>query len=155
MKNASNSGALSRIRKYFPNVRTVKDAVESLPVSVTKGDVATSKRRKHSECAMAVACKRSEHADGMIVATAIAYVIKNTTATRFLVPHSVAREIISFDRGAGFEPGEYKLVAPPKSQRLENIGGGHGPHRKRGTGKKPLIHRTTDVRAILGSDNVR
>src|ERR1700734_609460 len=76
------SDALSIVKEFFPNALTVKDAKEPITVQVTKGDNNSAKVRDHKACAMAVACKRAEHADGVIVSVMTAYVIKGTTATR-------------------------------------------------------------------------
>lgn len=152
---AGHSGALAKVRKYFPKVESVEDATQQVHIEVTPRDVSTSKRKAHSECAMAVACKRSLNLDGVIIATSIAYLIKGTEATRYQVPEHLAREVVSFDRGAGFESGEYDLNVP--DCKLGTMGGGHGPHRDRATRSKPLVHKhmTHNVRAVLGSDKKR
>jgi len=142
--------ARTRVRKFFPGVKHVVDATEPLNIEVTKGDVSTSKRKAHSECAMAVACKRAKHLDGVIIATSTAYLIKGDTATRYTVPDSVGREVVAFDRGGSFEPGEYKLIKP--NSPLGH--GGSGSHAAAAY-KRSVPHVTTNVRAVLGSDSVR
>jgi hypothetical protein len=144
--------ALAKVRKFFPNVESVEDATESLKIEVTARDVSTSKRRAHSECAMAVACKRSQNLDGVIIATSTAYLIKGKDATRYNVPESVAREVVSFDRGASFEAGTYHLDVP--RTKLGEWKGKGGQHQTRGTGPK-FHHLTANVRAVLGSDRER
>jgi hypothetical protein len=153
-KKEKVSRALQNVRKFFPDVKFVEDADSSIKVEVTPRDVATSKRKAHSECAMAVACKRSKHVDGVIIATSTAYLVKGDTAKRFYVPTSVAREVVSFDRGSEFMPGEYELRAPGPTEQLGRQTGGHAGREGHG---KPIIHRhmTSNVRAVLGSDNVR
>jgi hypothetical protein len=153
VKRFKGSGALTRVRKYFPDVETVVDAIGPVTVEVTKNDVSTSKRKAHAECAMAVACKRAMKLDGVIISTAIAYLIKGTKATRYHVPPSVAREVVAFDRGANFESGKYQLGTP--DYRLAETHKSTGPHLT--TKEKPIVYRhmTTNVRAVLGSDSVR
>lgn len=143
------TGALRKVRKYFPNVTSVEDAEKPIHIEVTPRDVTTSKRKKHAECAMAVACKRSMSLEGVIIATSTAYLIKDNKATRYKVPESVSREIVSFDRGASFEPGKYDLKAPREGHKIGTYGGGTS---HTGTGKHHPQHITTNVRAILGSD---
>jgi len=145
------SDALSIVKEFFPNVLTVKDAKEPITVQVTKGDNNSAKVRDHKACAMAVACKRAEHADGVIVSVMTAYVIKGTTATRYHLPNSVSREVVSFDRHAGFAPGEYQMSPPSPTARMGAISGGNN-HANPPTGKKqPKKHKTVGIRTVLGS----
>src|SRR5579864_3072095 len=90
------SRSLNIVRKYFKNVDEVVDSKESLSVEVTPRDVSTSERRAHVGCAMAVACKRAKHLDGVIISTSIAYLIKDNKATRYQVPERISREVVSF-----------------------------------------------------------
>ena len=76
------SRALSVVRKYFPKVKKVNDADAPLTVEVTGRDAAAGARKSHPECAMAVACKRTQHADGVVMSVRTAYIIKGDTATR-------------------------------------------------------------------------
>ena|SRR5579863_4573141 len=145
------SEALKIVQEYFPGVLSVKDAKEPIIVQVTKQDNNSAKVRDHKACAMAVACKRAEHADGVIVSVMTAYVIKGTTATRYHLPESVSREVVSFDRDAGFQPGEYTMIPPCATSRLGAITGGNNPERGK-TGKKARKHhKTVGIRTVLGS----
>lgn len=141
--------ALYNVQQHFPAVTKVIDATKPIMVEVTKGDEKASKKRKHSECAMAVACKRSFSVDGVIISRSTAYLIKDKVAVRYKVPTTVAREVTSFDRGAGFEPGTYQLSKPGKWQSL-GTPGGNTAHT--GKGNKLKRHVTTNIRAILGKD---
>jgi len=140
---------------YFPNVESVEDASEDAVVEVTRRDVSTSERKKHAGCAMAVACKRAMHLDGVIIATSTAYLIKGNVATRLMVPEHLSREVVSFDRGATFEPGRYTLKHPSACQKIAS-GRPGGRVRDRGTGRPLKTHVfTKNVRAVLGSDKER
>ena len=83
--------SIHTIQKYFPEVKEVIDATDSIHVEVTRRDEATSKRRKHGECAMAIAAKRCFHADGVIVSVSKAFVIKGDKATRYDLPEAISR----------------------------------------------------------------
>ncbi len=96
--------ALSIVKKYFPKVNRVIDADDRIIVEVTDADSKSKAVRDHNACAMAVACKRKMHADGVIIAVSTAYIVKGKKAIRYKVPESVAREIVSFDRDSYFEP---------------------------------------------------
>jgi hypothetical protein len=102
---------------------------------------------------MAVACKRITKADGVIVAISTAYIIKGKKAYRYEVPKSVQREIVSFDRDAGFAPGEYELTPYYPCGKLGERNDRKGPHKVTG---KPIQfhHRTTGIRSTLGSEEV-
>jgi hypothetical protein len=140
--------SLAIVRKYFPKVKEVEEAEKPITVEVTAQDSKSSAVRNHDSCAMAVACKRKAHADGVIVSIGIAYIIKGEVATRYAVPPAIQREIVSFDREAGFAPGEYKLNPMRPSKRL----GETRPRTHTVTGKKqPPPHLTSGIRTVLGS----
>jgi len=141
------------VQAFFPKVVKVKDAYEILKVTVTDADNKSSLVKDHNACAMAVACKHKTKADGVIISVTSAYIIKGDEATRYKLPGSVSREVVSFDRKAGFMPGDYQLVPFSEGQ---HIGMPHSGENKAagshsGNLKKRFIHRTEGVRAALGS----
>jgi len=145
------SRALSVVQKYFPQIKSVEDGEAPIQVEVTKQDSNSAAVRNHEACAMAVACKRKLHADGVIVSIDTAYIIKGSKAFRYRVPDAVQREIVSFDRNAGFATGEYRLATVLPCNRLgENLR--TGPHQTK-NGKTPKFrHITSGIRTVLGSD---
>lgn len=158
MKRGPGSMALAVVRKSFPNVTKVMDAKADLTIEVTKRDDAEAQRKNHEGCAMAIACKRKLKLDGVIIARKAAYLIKGNKAVRLIVPERTTREVISFDRGGGFEPGTYNLDKPTLNLKL-------GRRRDRAAEKRTthsredgsrVAHRhairTTNVRSVLGSD---
>src|SRR6266480_3656674 len=142
---------LNVVKKFFPNVTTVVDATRNAAIEVTKHDAASKAVKDHNACAMAVACKRKFHLDGVIISRSMAYLIKGTQARRFQLPETVSREVVSFDRGAGFATGKYELQKVAPMNRL-----GIRPNRteKRTTRRdgipKRKRHITTNVRSVLG-----
>lgn len=149
--------ALNIVQAVFPNVTKVVDAKKDSNIEVTKRDTSSATVRNHKACAMAVACKRKLDLDRVIMSVSTAYLIKDNVATRYKVPPSVAREITAFDRNAAFEPGEYKLNAPSTTNRLgEYASGKSSSNKNRNNGKmaKRFRHKTTDIRASLGSKHV-
>jgi len=140
--------ALSVVRKFFPKVTAVVDATRNAAIEVTKSDAASKAVRDHNGCAMAVACKRKFHLDGVIISRSVAYLVKGKRARRFKLPESASREIVSFDRGSGFAPGKYVLSKVHPTNRL-------GYHPQGGSKNKPptekmVRHMTTNVRSVLG-----
>lgn len=123
------ASSLQIVQQFYPKVKRVVDAKRDLSVSLTKRDVTTAKRKDHNGCAMVEACRRMPEVEGVIVSTRTAYLVKGEVATRFLVPERVTREITSFDRGADFAVGDYRLKKPYR--RYEQ------PPRKRTKGERP------------------
>jgi hypothetical protein len=148
------SRALSIVQKYFPNVQSVEEADKPIHVEVTKQDSNSAAVRNHEGCAMAVACKRKMKADGVIVSIGTAYIVKGNKAYRYRVPPSIQREIVSFDRNAGFAEGEYELATTLPSMKLGEERPPKGPEKRTG---KPLKfrHETSGIRTVLGSDMER
>lgn len=141
--------ALNVVRKFFPNVKRVVDANRNAVIEVTAKDASSKAVKDHNACAMAVACKRKFHLDGVIISRSVAYLIKGNKARRFKLPESVSREVVSFDRGAGFAIGTYELssISPTSRLGLSHPGNerttirDHEPPRSR--------HMTTRVRSVL------
>jgi len=152
---AIGSKALAIVRHFYPSVSKVNDADEPITVEVTAKDVKESHRKDSTDCAFAVACKRNMDLQGVIIAKSTAYLVKTRTATRYMVPTAISREIVSFDRGAEFAIGTYQLAAPSKTQRLGKQnhganGGGNTSHT--GNAHKRFRHITEGVRASLGQE---
>jgi hypothetical protein len=142
------ASALQIVKKFFPEVKSVVDATRDTTIKVTVKDEKASHKLSHKACAMAVACKRTMNLDGVIISIRTAYLIKDKKATRYTLPDSVTREIVSFDRGGGFMPGEYEMRKPRKGQRLGEPGG-HNKSRT-GTGIKIRRHHfTSGIRTNL------
>ena len=140
---------LSIIHKFFPEVESVTDADESISLEVTKEDEKNASKKDLNGCAMAVAAKRCLKLKGVIISRSKAYLIKYNKAIRCELPASVQKEIVSFDRGGGFAPGEYHLSPPSKTARLGSQYKG-GNMRNRNLRPKLKRHMITGVRAVLG-----
>lgn len=155
MKNSKKPdfarGALRIVRHYFPRVTRVNDADKPITVEVTRADVDWANDKDHKTCALAVACKRVFHLDGVIIGLTRSYLVKGTVATRYSNPEGLTREITSFDRHAGFDTGIYRLPPPCPSMRFgvprsKTEKGGA----KTGQGIKTYRHFTRGVRTVIG-----
>lgn len=145
-----SKSALKIVQQFFPGVREVVDSTRPAKIEVAARDATAKGVKNHAECALAVACKRKFKLDGVIISRGTAYLVKGRKARRFQLPPGTAREIVSFDRGAGFEPGTYLLSGVEPSRRL-----GHrtGSARDKGTGNgspKKFRHITANIRTVLG-----
>lgn len=129
----------------FPHVTKVKDADEPIWVKVTKWDTTMGRKKDASNCALAKACVREKEADGAIINIGTSYIIKGNVATRYKTSAGVGREITSFDRGSGFEPGEdYLLSAMSPAMRLDakmRPARPSGPHENNQPAPRATVHR--------------
>jgi hypothetical protein len=144
---------LSIIRKLFPKVERIVDASEPIRIEVTPRDQREAIKLDPQRCALAQAFRRQEHVDGVVISLSIAYLVRGNTATRYSVPHSISREITSFDRHKDFAAGEYQLSAP--SRRYETT---RKDHRSGPSGRSAAFrHYTGGVRAFpsIGGKQLR
>lgn len=125
----------------------VVDATRALVLNVQRRDVDRKQRKNPSQCALA-ACAQREYQTEARVYMSRAYV-KSADGThwlRYTVGGTAQREITSFDRGAAFEPGVYRLSPPAPSAQLATYASknhGRAPH----TGKPPRpMHISLNVR---------
>jgi hypothetical protein len=134
----------SYLRRHFPNVEEVVDAVRAVKVIVRSRDNIEGRKNQPSECAMARAMKREFDADGIIIGLSRSYIIKGKKAIRYQTPDTVQRELVSFDRHQDFAPGIYGLSPiSPSNHKPEKRTRGSGTHPNR------LVHkRTARVRTL-------
>jgi len=156
MKKKSNYGvpgrnSLALVQRFFPKVEAVEDAVKPVIVEVTANDNKIANIKSHRTCALAVACKRTFRADGVLIGLTTSYIVKGKIAYRYKNADTVSREITSFDRKAGFDVGFYHLTPASPAARLgmkpSNPGRPSGKHSKK---PKRFMHFTTGVRTALG-----
>jgi len=145
-----HKNALSRVRKYFPNVKRVRDSRRTISVRVKPIDTKKGQKKDPGSCALARACVRELIADAAIIGVGYSYLIKKDVATRYKTSSSVAREITSFDRHQDFAPGnDYKLsrVAPGSRLGVKPQPERSGPRLT----KKPntdRVHHTANIRTL-------
>ena len=126
----------------------VEDARKPIIITVTKGDCSGGDPKYPATCAAARALRREFHAKDVRVHLSRVY-IKTTPDkwVRYLVPRSMRTEIISFDRGGIFAPGEFQLIPPWSGHR---VGKYHVGKKTAGVGKSGKKRRaariTIDVR---------
>jgi hypothetical protein len=149
--NKIGGNSLAMVRQYFPKAETVEDADKPVIVEVTKADNDNADVKSHRTCALAIACKRFFHADGVIIGLTTSWIVRGKIATRFRNAGTVSREITSFDRRAGFDEGLYLLTPASPSNRL-GLSRAYDPVR-RGTkkGVRSFKHFTRNVRTSLAS----
>lgn len=131
----------------------MEDAKAPLQLEVRKGDISGANMKAPSNCAFARACKRAELADAAYFFRSTAWLEKGGKLTRYILPYSMQKEIVAFDRNKTMEPGVYQLAKPSKSSRMSEVRkrskkrpGRHQPA-KSGI-KRKFVHRTANVRGL-------
>jgi hypothetical protein len=124
----------------------VYDAKEPISFTVTKRDVDRGGVQQPESCAMALACKREQHSKDVRIHLHYSYILEKDHWVRYRTPTSVSREIIAFDRGGTFEPGEYQLLVPYKSDLIGQLKKRKIPTGRRLTRNKRYVHITANVR---------
>jgi hypothetical protein len=136
----------------FPKALTISDAKKDLTIEITAHDCELGKRKNHRGCAAARSVKRILKLDSVAVGRSTLYCNKAGHLTRYIIPQSLQKEIVAFDRGAPFAPGIYVIKKPwGNNRRVAQAKQKPHPTKNPGTrGKKAKIrHFTTGIRAIL------
>lgn len=97
----------------------VVDADEPVTVHITPEDCARGSKKDPEKCAAALALKRVTACDETRVHLGCTYLRFGKKWVRYATPPSLKAEIISFDRGGGFYPGDFRLHPMPPSLRLK------------------------------------
>lgn len=118
-KARSSSKILHLLKMAFPRLEWVHDALSSMQINVTKGDIKGAKQGDFGNCAVACAARRIFKSDAAFIGTTMAVLVFGDTAVRFCVPASVYREITSWDRNGDFESSpNFRLSKVTPSRRL-------------------------------------
>ncbi len=99
--------------------RDVKDATDHLVLEILPKDINGASIKNPGACVTARTCKRQLGREARIHISRV--YIKGSDGDiwyRYFVPTSLRGEIVSFDRGGKFIPGEYTLSPPNPSGRL-------------------------------------
>jgi hypothetical protein len=97
----------------------VIDANEEIEVTITPNDIKLGKKKSAHECAAARALCREHHAEAATVHLSRAYIKKNGKWWRYSVPPMLRSEVVAFDRGGNFAPGDYTLKTVQPTVRLD------------------------------------
>jgi len=100
------------------NGKKVVDATRKARIHITKQDVTTGNTKNPSGCAAALAAKRDiPECVSARVHIGRVYIETPKRWIRFQTPEALRTEIIAFDKGGSFQPGEYYLDAVSPSNR--------------------------------------
>lgn len=107
------------------------DATAPMTLHVGAEELANAKTKQPTSCALAQACLRKKGVKEVRVHLSRAYIRTNELNwQRFLVSDHLRREIVVFDRGGRFAPGDYVLQKINPAKRL-------GADKRKRTGPKP------------------
>lgn len=139
----------------------VEDANRKLVLKISREDVKAGALKKADSCAAAKALCRQEGCEAARVHFSRAYIKKGGKWLRFFVPPALRNEVLAFDRGGKFEPGEYTLTPVQPTVRLGankhyrdpernlSINKHHGPKAGTRPKRKKAYHVVSGVRARM------
>lgn len=123
----------------------VVNAKKSIVLHIKKNDIERGKIKKPGACAAAIACERQLGCTEARVHVGRTYVRYNGKWERFLTSQALRAEIVAFDRGGKFEPGDYRLIKMQPSR----LGDKTRDKRRVRTGKRrSKYHTLSGVRPI-------
>jgi hypothetical protein len=100
--------------------KKVVDAKKPAKIVITARDARLGDNKNPSSCAAALAVKRDiPECLSARVHIGRVYIEHKDKWVRYFTPDSLRSEIIAFDRGGSFQPGEYVLKAPAPSETGE------------------------------------
>lgn len=111
--------------------KPVVDADKPVTVHITQEDCARGSKKDPERCAAALALRRVTACDESRVHLGCTYLRFGAKWLRYATPPSLKAEIISFDRGGGFYPGDFRLRPMPAALRLKPADSKAGGARKR------------------------
>lgn len=123
----------------------VVDAKRKVKIHITPVDVAKGKTKNPSSCAAARACVREQLCSDARVHIGRTYLKSGEGHwVRFKTPQSLRSEIVAFDRGARFAPGEYTLspLAPAERSKRGKATGTNTSKTTRGPKKARAKYHT-------------
>jgi hypothetical protein len=101
----------------------VEDADEPMVLIVLASDIKAANRKDPGSCAIACAARRTFNTKEVRVHLSRIYVRDGDVWLRYMTPKSLRTEIVAYDRGGSFEPGEHWLAAPPPSKQTGRMQG--------------------------------
>lgn len=124
--------------------KRVVDATKPVTIKITPRDIADGNNKNPSSCAAAKAAKHSiEECISARVHIGRVYIEQDKKWVRYNTPDSLKQEIIAFDRGGSFAPGEYTLRPISAAETTE------GRARKRGETNRDRPSHTRNPRKLI------
>lgn len=130
--------------------KPVVDADKAVVLQITQADCERGSKRDPARCAAALALKRVTGCDEARVHVGCTYLRYGNKWLRYATPPSLKAEIISFDRGGGFYPGDFRLHPMAAANRLKAPNKRTAPTTTRTPTMKFVSRTGTDHSSPLG-----
>lgn len=118
--------------------KRVIDAKKPAIIKITPRDVKEGDNKNPSSCAAAKAARHSiEECISARVHIGRVYIEHAKHWVRYDTPDSLRTEIIAFDKGGSFQPGDYTLRAPSPAQTVEGRAKARGEKNRNRAGNNP------------------
>jgi hypothetical protein len=125
----------------------VRDLLKPLRLIISEEDCRRGNAKTPSSCAAALAaCRLPKITEARIHIGRIFLNVANKYWLRGKTPGALRTEIVSFDRGGRFEPGEYTIRPLPPSDRPNGSRQGHIPVPKKRKGPKRKLKILKSIR---------
>lgn len=108
---------LKFVQGHRPQVVEVVDLKHPITLNVTFEDVQGADRCSFANCAYSKCGKRTLGIDFILTRLTVAYVVKGKRAWRGALCARGRRNILCFDKGKGFDVGQYTLSVPNDRKR--------------------------------------
>lgn len=118
-----------KIRHQKINGLPVKNGKKSISIEVTDRDVKNATMKDPTNCVAAVACRRDLGCTEARVHVGRTYLRFNGHWERYLTSKNLRDEIIAYDRGGRFIPGEYVLMKMTPTKRTNKRQGSDKPRK--------------------------
>jgi hypothetical protein len=125
----------------------VVDAPKKRTITITESDVEKGNTKDPAKCAAAQALLREKDCTEARVHIGRTYLKIGKKWVRYHTPESLRGEIISFDRGAMFQPGEYTLTPMQPTKRATGKAQGSPTLKKKVTNPRAKPHVVYGVRS--------
>lgn len=122
----------------------VQDGTKPLAVAVTNGDVVLALKRDSKRCALARAVERLPGVVRGYIFRTTAYLEYKDRMVQYILPPSVQKEIVSFDRCQVFAPGVYQL-SPPGNLRARRLARDRTDEKRRGKERRARQRAKRDL----------
>lgn len=121
---------------------SIKDAKKDVTVNISTLDCKRGSTKEPSKCAAALACRRELNATDTRIHVGRCYLKIAGKWLRYRTSQALRSEILAFDRGGEFKPGQYLLrtVPPDRAKRTVKLPSAKGGKAKRVKAKKNRRH---------------
>lgn len=123
--------------------KPVFNSSRPMEIYITKEDVSFAKSKEPDACAAAVACMRNPGVQQAKVHLSVTFLKIRGKWLRYRTPIALRDEIVAFDRGGKFYPGDFKLLPVPPSMTRERPSGSRQPN---SNAPKRVTHMVQGVR---------